>query len=101
VVAARSQVPRLRQGSRRHAPRARRGRAALRGEKTRVEVTFDASPSGTVVTVTHSGWSAIRPDHPARHGLDVPAFIRMNGMWWGDVLTSFRQHAAAAAVSDA
>ena len=68
-------------------------------EKTLVEVTFDASPSGTLVTVTHSGWSAIRPDHPARHGLDVPAFIRMNGMWWGDVLTSFREHAAAAAPS--
>jgi uncharacterized protein YndB with AHSA1/START domain len=66
-----------------------------RTEKTRVEVLFDASPSGTLVTLTHSGWSAIRPDHPARHGLDVPAFIRMNGMWWGDVLTSFREHVAA------
>jgi hypothetical protein len=65
-------------------------------EKTLVEVAFDASPSGTLVTVTHSGWSAIRPDHPARHGLDVPAFIRMNGMWWGDMLTSFREHVAAA-----
>jgi uncharacterized protein YndB with AHSA1/START domain len=66
-------------------------------EKTFVHVSFEESPSGTLVTVTHSGWSAIRPDHPARHGLDVPAFIRMNGMWWGDVLTSFREHAAAAA----
>jgi uncharacterized protein YndB with AHSA1/START domain len=64
-------------------------------EKTFVEVAFDASPSGTVVTVTHSGWSAIRPDHPARHGLDVVAFIRMNGMWWGEVLTSLREHVAA------
>jgi uncharacterized protein YndB with AHSA1/START domain len=65
-------------------------------EQTRVEVVFEPSPSGTLVTVTHSGWSAIRPDHPARHGLDVPAFIRMNGMWWGDVLTSFREHVAPA-----
>jgi hypothetical protein len=64
-------------------------------EKTLVEVDFEESPSGTIVTVTHSGWSAIRPDHPARHGLDVPAFIRMNGMWWGEVLTSFREHVAA------
>lgn len=68
-------------------------------EKTYVEVALDESPSGTLVTVTHSGWSAIRPDHPARHGLEVPAFIRMNGMWWGEVLTSFREHAEAAAAS--
>jgi hypothetical protein len=45
-------------------------------EKTFVTVSFDASPSGTLVTVTHSGWSAIRADHPVRHGLDAPAFIR-------------------------
>jgi uncharacterized protein YndB with AHSA1/START domain len=63
-------------------------------EKTQVEVTFDASPSGTMVTVTHFGWSAIRADHPARHGLDVPQFVRMIGMWWGDVLTSYREHAS-------
>jgi len=62
-------------------------------EKTFVEVTFEESASGTLVTVTHSGWSAIRGDHPARHGLDVVAFIRMNGMWWSEVLTSFREHA--------
>ncbi len=65
-------------------------------EKTFVEVLFEPSPSGTLVTLTHSGWSAIRADHPARHGLDVPAFIRMNGMWWGDLLTTFREHVAAA-----
>ena len=63
-------------------------------EKTRVEVAFEPSASGTLVTVTHSGWSAIRADHPARHGLDVPAFIRMNGMWWSDLLTSLREHVA-------
>jgi len=68
-------------------------------EKTLVEVVFDESPSGTLVTVTHSGWSAIRADHPVRHGLDVPAFIRMHGMWWGEVLTSFREHVAAGAAS--
>ena len=65
-------------------------------EKTFVEVAFDESPSGTLVTVTHSGWSAIRADHPVRHGLEVTAFIRTNGMWWGEVLTSFREHAGAA-----
>jgi uncharacterized protein YndB with AHSA1/START domain len=64
------------------------------GEATEVEVQFDPSPSGTLVTVTHRGWAAIRPDHPARHGLAVPAFIRMMGLWWGDLMSSLREHVA-------
>ncbi|MFO1078092.1 MAG: SRPBCC domain-containing protein [Planctomycetota bacterium] len=63
-------------------------------EHTEVEVAFAAAGSGTLVTVTHRGWSAIRPDHPARHGEDVPAFVRMLGLWWGDLLTALREHAA-------
>jgi hypothetical protein len=66
-------------------------------EKTFVEVAFDDSPSGTLVTVTHYGWSAIRPDHPARHGLDVAGFLRMNGLFWGEQLTSFRLRAGSGA----
>ncbi len=61
-------------------------------EKTLVEVTFEESPSGTLVTVTHSGWSAIRPDHPARHGEEVAAFLRTMGLWWGVLMTSLREH---------
>jgi uncharacterized protein YndB with AHSA1/START domain len=61
-------------------------------EKTEVEVLFQPSASGTLVTVKHRGWSAIRPDHPARHGLDVSAFLRMMGLWWGDLLSSLREH---------
>lgn len=61
-------------------------------EKTEVEVTFDAHAKGTLVTVTHRGWSRIRPDHPARHGKETEAFIRMMGMWWGELLTSMRAH---------
>ncbi|MBX3192065.1 MAG: SRPBCC domain-containing protein [Labilithrix sp.] len=64
-------------------------------EKTEVEIVFEPSPSGTRVTVVHRGWAAIRPDHPARHGLEVSPFIRMMGMWWGDLMTSMREHAAA------
>ena len=64
-------------------------------EKTEVEVLFAQSPSGTLVTVTHRGWAAIRPDHPARHGHDVEAFIRMMGLWWGDLVTSLREHVLA------
>ena len=54
-----------------------RGIAFAPGERTEVEVLFAPSPSGTSVTVTHRGWASLRPDHPVRHGHDVPAFIRM------------------------
>ena len=63
-------------------------------EHTQVEVTFAASAGGTRVTVVHSGWSTLRGDHPVRHGQDVPAFIRMMGLWWGDLMTSLRMHAS-------
>lgn len=62
------------------------------GEWTEVEINFQASATGTRVSVEHRGWSAIRSDHPVRHGLDGPAFIRMMGLWWGDQLTSLREH---------
>lgn len=62
-------------------------------EATTVAVDFAASGEGTLVTVTHSGWAAIRPDHPARHGLDDVAFLRMMGLWWGDLLRSLRERA--------
>lgn len=60
-------------------------------EKTVVEVLFEPSPSGTLVTVTHRGWSKIRPDHPVRHGQDVGAFLRMNGLWWAEQMSSLRE----------
>jgi uncharacterized protein YndB with AHSA1/START domain len=63
-------------------------------EKTEVEVTFEPSGGGTLLTLVHRGWSAIRPDHPARHGKDAPAFLRMMGFWWGSLLTSLREHAS-------
>ena len=64
-------------------------------EVTRVEVRFEPSGEGTMVTVRHSGWSALPADHPARHGLVGPAFSRMIGLWWGGLMTSLRQHVAA------
>ena len=63
-------------------------------ERTEVEVLFEPAPSGTLVTIQHRGWAAVRPDHPARHNLDVPAFIRMMGLWWGDQLTALREFVA-------
>jgi hypothetical protein len=59
-------------------------------ETTEVEVTFAAQGEGTLVRLEHRGWSRIRPDHPVRHGQDVTAFLRRQGLWWGDQLSSFR-----------
>jgi uncharacterized protein YndB with AHSA1/START domain len=61
------------------------------GERTEVEVLFEpASRDGTQVTVTHSGWAVIRPDHPARHGQASAEFLRRQGLWWGEQLSSYR-----------
>jgi len=65
------------------------------GEKTRVAVRFEEKRDGTLVTVRHGGWSAIRPDHPVRHGEDTAAFLRRLGLWWGKLMTSLREHVAA------
>lgn len=59
-------------------------------EKTLVEVQFQPAPNGTQITLTHSGWEHIRPDHPARHGQASAAFLRSLGLWWGEQLTSLR-----------
>ena len=67
------------------------------GEVTQVEVAFAPSPGGTLVTVTHRGWSALRPDHPVRHGLAPAAFLRLQGRWWGQQLSSLRELVAGAA----
>ena len=63
-------------------------------ERTEVEVRFDPTESGTLVTVEHRGWAALRADHPARHGLEGPALSRMVGLWWGDLKTALREHTA-------
>lgn len=62
-------------------------------EETHVEVRFAASGAGTLVTITHGGWSAIRPDHPVRHGADQRQFLRTIGLWWTDQLRALEQEA--------
>jgi uncharacterized protein YndB with AHSA1/START domain len=64
------------------------------GESTRVEVTFRAAGESTLVTVRHSGFSALPEGHPARHGLEAAAFSRMIGLWWGELMTGLREHVA-------
>jgi uncharacterized protein YndB with AHSA1/START domain len=62
-------------------------------ERTLVQIDFQATRSGTLVTVTHSGWDSIRQDHPARHGQPNREFLRSLGSWWGEQLTSLRRTA--------
>ncbi|HTV23743.1 MAG TPA: SRPBCC domain-containing protein [Polyangiaceae bacterium] len=61
------------------------------GESTSVEVAFEASRTGTRVTVTHRGWNGIRGDHPVRHGMEAEGFLRMMGGWWGALMEGFRE----------
>ncbi|NTX03031.1 MULTISPECIES: SRPBCC domain-containing protein [Myxococcus] len=70
-----------------------RGRNFAPGELTQVDVRFEPSQGGTRVVLEHRGWEALRPDHPVRHGQDVPAFLAMMGMWWGGLATSLRSQA--------
>lgn len=71
------------------------------GETTTVEVKFQAVGDSTLVTVVHRGWSSLRADHPVRHGLDGRGFLRMKGLWWGDLMTSLRQHLVTRSGGDA
>jgi hypothetical protein len=60
-------------------------------ESTEVEVEFAPTTTGTLVVVTHRGWEALRPDHPARHGNVGADFSRMIGLWWGQQMSSLRE----------
>ena len=62
-------------------------------ELTEVDIRFEPRPSGTWVSVEHRGWSAIRPDHPVRHGQASPAFLGGLAGWWGGLLTALAHHA--------
>jgi uncharacterized protein YndB with AHSA1/START domain len=61
-------------------------------ECTYVEVRFKAVGGKTEVTVEHRGWAALRGDHPARHGMVGATYIRSVGMFWGDLMTTMREH---------
>ncbi len=71
-----------------------RGSNFAPGESTEVEVSFTPTASGaTQVVLVHRGFAALPADHPVRHGKPVAAFIRSIGMWWGDLLSAFRERA--------
>jgi len=83
---------RLRFGSLRSGSDLNAGRELCSGGEHEVEVVFEAVPTGTRVTVRHSGWAALRADHPVRHGRRWE-FIRAQGLVVGELMTSFREFA--------
>ena len=50
-----------------------RGVNFVPGESTSVKVFFQSVPTGTRVTIHHTGWAGLRTGHPVRHGQPVPA----------------------------
>lgn len=62
-------------------------------ERTEVDVTFAAAGDGTLVTVRHRGFEALRDDHPVRHGRVGAAFARELGLWWGAQMAALREYA--------
>ena len=71
-----------------------RARNFAPGEVTQVEVRFERAEGGTSVVLEHRGWEAIAARHPVRHGLTGTAFSDMIGLWWGELMTSYRAHSA-------
>jgi uncharacterized protein YndB with AHSA1/START domain len=64
------------------------------GERTEVEVRFEPEDGGTRVTIEHRGWSALPPDHPARHGVDGAETVARVGLWWGELMRAMRVYIA-------
>jgi len=71
-----------------------RARNFAPGEVTQVEIRFEPAEGGTSIVLEHRGWEAIAAKHPVRHGLTGSAFTDMIGLWWGELMTSYRVHAA-------
>ena len=73
-----------------------RARSFAPDEVTQVEVRFERVERGTRVVLEHRGWEKLAANHAVRHGLEGPAFTDMIGLWWAELLTSYRARAAPA-----
>jgi hypothetical protein len=73
-----------------------RARDFAPGERTEVDVRFEAEGTGTRLTLEHRGWDGLRPGHPARRGYTGQAFADMIGLWWADLLVALRGFTARA-----
>ena len=66
-------------------------------ETTTIAVSFAPRATGTLVTLVHSGFAALPPDHPVRHGQPVERFVVRMAMWWSEQMSSLRDVVAARA----
>lgn len=66
-------------------------------EKTTIAVSFARRGAGTQVTLVHSGFASLPPDHPVRHGRPVDQFVVQTAMWWSDQMSSLRDLVASRA----
>jgi uncharacterized protein YndB with AHSA1/START domain len=60
---------------------------------THVEVRFEPVGDQTRITVKHTGWETVPPEHVARHGFPDAVFLQRHGEWWHLLLGSFRARA--------
>ncbi|MGE0828782.1 MAG: SRPBCC domain-containing protein [Hyphomonadaceae bacterium] len=60
---------------------------------THVDVRFEAAGDETRVTVRHTGWDSIPPEHVAKHGFPEPVFLKRHGEYWRALLESLRARA--------
>lgn len=63
-------------------------------QQTEVEVRFEPVGNQTRITVEHSGWDSVPPEHAARHGFPDAVFLRRNGQWWTTLLASLKDRTA-------
>jgi uncharacterized protein YndB with AHSA1/START domain len=59
-------------------------------QTTEVHVRFEPIGSQTRVVVEHSGWDMIAPEHLARHGFPLQAFLQREAEWWQVLLRSLQ-----------
>ncbi|MFP4003881.1 MAG: SRPBCC family protein [Alphaproteobacteria bacterium] len=57
---------------------------------THVDVRFEPVGDQTRVTVEHTGWETVPPEHVARHGFPDAIFLQRHGEWWQALLKSFK-----------
>jgi hypothetical protein len=57
-------------------------------QTTEVHVRFEPVGVQTRVVVEHTGWDSIAPQHLARHGFPLPAFLAREAEWWQSLLRS-------------
>jgi uncharacterized protein YndB with AHSA1/START domain len=62
----------------------------LPAQVTEVHVRFEPVGNETRVVVEHSGWDTVPPEHAARHGFPMAAFLAREAEWWQVLLRSLQ-----------